>query len=197
MPHYYSEEQKGLLTLEKINPRIRGMDLGFYTASGVFSKKKVDKGTSLLANEMIIKSQDSILDIGAGIGILGITAAKLFPESEVLMADINKRAAKLADMNIELNKTPNAEAIRSDLYQKIKGKFDVILSNPPQNAGKKICFSIIEGAKKHLKKQGTLQLVARHNKGGKELEKKMDEVFGNVKDIAKKGGYRVYLSISP
>ena len=39
-----------------------------------------------------------------------------------------------------------------------------------------------------------LQIVARHNKGGKTLMEKMDEVFGNVKDIAKKSGFRVYIS---
>ena len=45
-----------------------------------------------------------------------------------------------------------------------------------------------------IKKKGTLQIVARHNKGGKNLSEKMEEVFGNVKVLAKKRGYRVYLS---
>jgi 16S rRNA G1207 methylase RsmC len=40
-----------------------------------------------------------------------------------------------------------------------------------------------------------LQLVARHQKGGKMLEKKMQEVFGNTETLAKKGGFRVYLSV--
>jgi 16S rRNA G1207 methylase RsmC len=62
-------------------------------------------------------------------------------------------------------------------------------------AGRKICYKIIEEAKKHLKKNGTLQLVARHQKGGKMLEKKMQEAFGNVEAIAKKSGFRVYLSV--
>ena len=46
----------------------------------------------------------------------------------------------------------------------------------------------------HLEENGNLQIVARHNKGGKELSKKMLEIFGNVKDIAKASGYRIYLS---
>ena len=53
---------------------------------------------------------------------------------------------------------------------------------------------MIEKAKDHLKKGGLLQIVARHKKGGKSLEAKMKEVFGNVEAIAKKSGYRVYIS---
>jgi len=194
MPHYYSEQQTSRFIPKKINARLMGVSFEFYTSSGVFSKKKIDKGTVLLANEMIVKKDAFVLDIGTGIGVLGITAAKLFPETTVLMTDVNKRAVKLADMNLELNLIANAEARNSNLYGNIKEKFDVILTNPPQTAGKDICFKIIEGAKEHLNKNGLLELVARHNKGGKELEKKMNAVFGNVKEIAKKGGYRIYVS---
>jgi 16S rRNA G1207 methylase RsmC len=53
---------------------------------------------------------------------------------------------------------------------------------------------MIEGSKSHLERNGLLQLVARHNKGGKDLSKKMNEVFGNVKETAKGSGYRIYVS---
>ncbi len=55
----------------------------------------------------------------------------------------------------------------------------------------------IEKAKDYLNKGGLLQVVARHNKGGKQLELKMKGVFGNVESIAKKSGYRIYVSKSP
>ncbi|MBI3035464.1 methyltransferase, partial [Candidatus Woesearchaeota archaeon] len=107
-----------------------------------------------------------------------------------------KRAVMLAKKNIELNNA-KAEIHQGHLYEKIKGNdFDVVLSNPPQTAGKEICFKLIEQSKEHLKNDGNLQLVARHNKGGKTLSKKMEEVFGNVKVIAKKSGYWVYVCVS-
>ena len=77
---------------------------------------------------------------------------------------------------------------------KIADKFDTILVNPPQTAGKDICFQIIDEAKNHLNNNGLLQLVARHNKGGSVLEKHMKEIFGNVEQIVKGSGYRVYIS---
>ena len=98
-------------------------------------------------------------------------------------------------MNIKLNNV-KAEICQGNLYETIKqNDFDVILSNPPQTAGKEICFQLIEQSKNHLKNNGNLQLVARHNKGGKVLSSKMKEVFGNMKVIAKESGYWVYESV--
>ncbi|MBI2124549.1 class I SAM-dependent methyltransferase [Candidatus Pacearchaeota archaeon] len=193
MEHYYSAEQKSDLHLKKIRQKIRDMDFEFYTASGVFSKEKIDKGTLVLAENMVVGKNAKILDIGCGIGVLGIAAAKIF-DAKVVMTDINKRAVMLAKKNLELNNV-NAEVCQGNLYEKTKGNdFDVVISNPPQTAGKEVCFQLIEESKNHLKSGGSLQIVARHNKGGKTLSKKMEEVFGNVKVIAKKSGYWVYLS---
>src|SRR3989338_9301443 len=193
MEHYYSENQKSELNIKKIVQKIKGRDFEFYTASGVFSKDKIDKGTLVLAESMIVKNNSKILDIGCGIGVLGIVAAKLFG-AEVVMTDINKRAIMLAEKNIALNNV-KAEIHQGNLYEKIKDDdFDAVISNPPQTAGKEICFQLIEESKNHLKKNGSLQIVARHNKGGRTLSRKMEEVFGNVRVIARKSGYWVYMS---
>ena len=193
MEHYYSEQQKSLLNLKKIRQKIKGKEFVFYTSSGIFSKNKIDKGTIILAENMIVNKNSKVLDVGCGIGVLGIGAAKLF-NADVAMSDINKRAVMLAKINAKLNNV-KAEIYQGNLFEKIKNNdFDVILSNPPQTAGKKICFQLIEQSKKYLKNNGSLQLVARHNKGGKTLSSKMQEVFGNVKVIAKKAGYWVYMS---
>ena len=194
MEHYYSSQQKSPLKIKKINQKLRNQEFDFCTSSGIFSKEKIDKGTLILAENMIINKNAKVLDIGCGIGILGIAAAKLF-NADAVMSDINKRAVMLAKMNCKLNNV-KCGIFQGNLYEKINGNdFDVILSNPPQTAGKSICFQLIGQSKNHLKNGGNLQLVARHNKGGKTLSKKMQEVFGNVKVIAKEAGYWVYLSV--
>ena len=194
MEHYYSEEPTSELKIKKISQNISGAKLEFYTSSGVFSKDKIDTGTLALAENMIIGKNSKVLDVGCGIGVLGIAAAKFF-NANVVMTDINKRAVMLAKKNAELNNV-KAEIYQGNLYEKIKDNdFDAVVSNPPNTAGKELCFRLIEESKNYLKQDGSLQIVARHNKGGKTLSKKMEEVFGNVKVIAKKSGYFVYMSV--
>ena len=194
MEHYYSERQKSPLNLKKIRQKINGREFEFYTAAGIFSRNKIDMGTLVLTENIAIGKNSKVLDIGCGIGVIGIAAAKFF-DASVVMSDINKRAVMLAKKNIEVNGI-KAEILQGNLYENIKqNDFDAVLSNPPQNAGKKLCFQLIEESKKYLKNDGSFQLVARHNKGGKSLSEKMKETFGNVKIIAKKAGYWVYLSV--
>lgn len=190
--HYFSENQTTKFNIKTINETINNKEYTFFTAPGVFSAKKIDKGTRLLVEAMQIKPNDRVLDLGCGIGVIGKIAAEQ-TKNEVMLTDINQRACKLAKMNT--NDLLNTKIIHSNAFEYLDGElFDVILLNPPQTAGKKICFDMIENSKKHLNKEGTLQLVARHNKGGETLSEKMRETFGNMETTAKQGGYRVYLS---
>jgi len=194
MPHYYSEKQTSPLRLCKIKSTIMGKVFEFYSGSGVFSKKKVDSGTKILVENCIVKNGWKILDLGCGYGVIGVVIGKIFPKTTVLMIDVNKRALKLAKMNIELHNIENAKVKYSNLYSGIKEKFNTIIVNPPITAGRKLCFRIIEEAKEHLEKDGSLQLIAKHRKGGKMLGEKMLEVFGNMEEKTKSGGYRLYIS---
>lgn len=195
MTHYYSEDQESKFVPEKISAKLRGRDIEFNTSGGVFSKKHVDNATELLINNAIIKDGWDILDLGCGYGPVGITLAKLFPECNIFMTDISKRAHKLSRMNIKLHKLTNVKLTHGNLFAKLEEqKFDTIIVNPPFSAGRKICFEMIDKSKNHLKKGGLLQLVARHQKGGKVLEERMEKIFGNVEATAKGSGFRVYVS---
>src|SRR3989338_3216189 len=141
MPHYYSEQQTSREHRKTIKAVIHGKEYSFLSSSGVFSKGHVDKGTLLLASNMLLKKGSKVLDIGCGIGILGIVAASL--GATVWMTDINSRAVSLAKKNAKLNHI-DAQIFQGNLYQKInETDFDDILSNPPQSAGKAVCFAII------------------------------------------------------
>ena len=166
MEHYFSKKPKS--RPEKNIISYEG--LRFHTSSSVFSKKAVDKGTALLIKESKIEPTSKILDIGCGYGAVGISISKLYPKTEVIMSDINERAIALAKKNLKLNNI-KAKTIRSNLFENIKDNFDIILSNPPQHAGKGTCIKIIEESFNHLNKNGSLQLVVRHQKGGKALKK--------------------------
>jgi 16S rRNA (guanine1207-N2)-methyltransferase len=193
MGHYFSEKQDSELKIKKVNVIIRNKEYEFFTANGVFSSERVDLGTRVLGNYMFIKENDRVLDLGCGIGVIGKIAKEL-TQKEVVLVDVNERALMLAKMNLKgLN---NIVIKKSDVFGALQGeKFDVILLNPPQSAGRKLCLRMIAESLEHLNKGGSLQLVARHNIGGSYFENYLKEVFGNVSTLAKKGGFRVYKSI--
>ncbi len=191
MEHYYSEKQDSQLRLTKLEIKMRGNDLVFYLASGVFSAKKVDKGSYLLAKTAVVTDGQRVLDLGCGNGIIGISIAKS-AKCVVVMCDINERAITTTKRNIRLNKISNAIAFKSDGFSKIEGKFDLILLNPPQTAGKKLCEKLIEESKNFLTPDGKLNFVARHNKGGKSLNSFMENIFGSSITLERSGGFRVY-----
>ena len=191
--HYFTEKPESKVKYGIIQARIRGGLYEFLTASGVFSCKKIDRGTALLAEKMIIKDGSRILDLGCGYGVLGIVAARIGRNVKVVLTEINRRAAYLAEQNLERNAVSNAEVRRGSFYEPVKDEvFDVILCNLPMSAGLKVVYRIIEESRDHLSQGGTLQVVVR--KGAGRIRDKMLATFGNVTTLAKKGGYRVFLS---
>ena len=193
--HYFSSKQTSKEKQRTVGLFINGKNLRFKTSSGMFSPRKVDNATVLLIENMRLGKR--ILDLGCGYGPIGIVAASLNPRSQVTMAEINERAVKLAMENAMMNHIPNAFVVRSDFFEKLgEERYDTILMNPPMAIGLKRIFDLIGECKDHLKSKGTLQIVARHGKGGERVEGRMKEVFGNVEEIAKCGGFRVYMSIN-
>ena len=195
MEHYFTRRPRTPLNLRLIHTVIRGIPFKFYTGSSVFSPKKIDNGTKLLAEKMIIPKNSKVLDIGCGYGVLGIVAGKICKSCEIFMSDINERAVMLAIRNCKANGI-RANVKSGNLYKPWKMKFDVILSNPPMSAGKETCIEIIKGAKEHLIEGGSIQIVVKYRKGGKAIGELIKDIFGNVEVLGKKGGYRVFRAVS-
>ncbi len=182
MEHYFSEKQSSPFKLKKIHFSLGGQDFYFYTAPGVFSRTRIDKGSTFLVKTATIKDNWKVLDLGCGYGPVGIIIKKLNPKAEVWLSDVNERAIKLTLMNAELNKV-DVKVLKSNSFENLNAYFDTILFNPPQAAGLKLCFKMVEDSYNHLKDGGMLQLVARQNTGGRRFEKLMLELFGNVEPI--------------
>ncbi|WP_323753808.1 50S ribosomal protein L3 N(5)-glutamine methyltransferase [Marinobacter sp.] len=73
-----------------------------------------------------------VLDLCTGSGCIGIGAATVFDEAEVTLSDISEDALAVAESNIELHGLQaRVHTVRSDVFDSIEGRYDVILSNPP------------------------------------------------------------------
>jgi len=134
----------------------------------------------LFAENLTIRKDDAVLDMGTGCGILGIVSAK--KASKVLAVDINPYAVLCAKENAWLNGVSDKFFfLRCDLFSAIsvKERFDVILFNAPYLpsqsvddddswlgcawsggvTGRRVIDRFIREAPKHLKQDGCILLM--------------------------------------
>ncbi len=140
----------------------RDVSLEVANIPGVFSMGELDEGTKLLLDH-IAYDKKKTLDVGCGSGIIGAIYKKISPKSEITMSDSSKLAVLATQKTFERNKI-EAEVLESDVFGNIKGKFDLIVTNPPFHKGIETDYSFIEkfarDAKKHLNKNGEVYIVA-------------------------------------
>jgi len=73
-----------------------------------------------------------ILEIGTGSGCIAIALARAFPGSHVVAGDLMADALDVARINVERHAMADrVELVQSDLFERIDGTFDLIVSNPP------------------------------------------------------------------
>lgn len=85
----------------------------------------------LLTLDLIKKNNyKNILDLCCGSGFIGIALSKNNDQLNVMHSDVDKRAIKQTKINLKINNINN-QIIRSNMFQNINSKFDLIVSNPP------------------------------------------------------------------
>ena len=195
MSHYFVNDQSLKSDKHFVTYTYKGNVIKYNADNGVFSKDRVDFGTNVLLNALPdIENNAKVLDVGCGYGVIGIAIARSNPAIDVTMVDVNERALALTNENIKLNNVKNAKAVLSNLYENIDGEFDYIISNPPIRAGKEIVHGVAVGGYDHLKEGGRIYLVIQKKQGAPSLEKRLEEVFGNVETVDKRNGYFVLMA---
>ena len=170
--------------LRKIKYSYKDYNFIFNSDLGVFSKDKIDEGSKLLAESYFKYGNMNIkvLDVGAGIGFLGITISKIM-NCDVDMIDINNRAIHLSLMNIKENKV-SAKVWSSNIYENVFDKYDIIITNPPIRAGKRVYLAILFNAFNYLNDDGELWFVMRTNHGVKTVIKNLRQKY--IVDVLEK-----------
>ena len=111
--------------------------------------------------------------------------------SKVDMIDVNKRAVHLSNLNIK-NMNVDAVSFISDIYSNIDKKYDVIISNPPIRAGKKVYMNIINNAANYLNDDGEFYFVMNKDHGAKNVIEKIKDVY-DINVLDKNKGFFVIL----
>ena len=78
------------------------------------------------------KTAERILEIGTGSGCIAIAMAKYFENSLITATDVSRSALEVASINVKhFSFEKQIELIQSDLFENIRGKYNLIVSNPP------------------------------------------------------------------
>ena len=111
------------------------MKLNFYVDENVLIPQP---DTEILVEEVIEiynkKEEENvkILDICTGSGAIGISVANYCKNAKIVETDISKKALEIAQLNCKRNNLEDKiKFIQSDMFENIKEKFDIIVSNPP------------------------------------------------------------------
>lgn len=110
---------------------------------GVYSLRE---DSFLLADSLPSLKGKTILDIGCGTGIQGITAL-LNGAKKAVFVDKNPIALECTKENLE-KLGLKGKVIKSDLFENVKGKFDAIIFNPPYVPSEKIIYLDVDGGNK-------------------------------------------------
>ena len=198
MSHYYTNDPNLGNKESEFSYTYFGKELKFKSNLGVFSKERVDFGTNVLINSIPDLSwANSLLDVGCGVGIIGLCLRSKYRQLNIELVDVNTRALKLAAENAKMNGLDEDGKVvikESNLYENVSESFDLIVSNPPIRAGKDVVHGVVKGGYEHLNKGGKIYIVIQKKQGAPSMESKMNEVFGNVKTIEKKNGYYIFES---
>ncbi len=164
----------------------------FLSDNGVFSKKKVDFGSITLIETYLKNKKDikNFLDVGCGYGFLSIVLAKELKINHGVGVDVNLRALNLAEENTKLNQV-SVSFKESNIYENVEGLFDLIITNPPIRAGKRVVMDILLGAKNHLQPEGELWAVIRKDQGAKSIIKALLNTY-RVEIKEKNKGFYVF-----
>jgi release factor glutamine methyltransferase len=129
------------------------------------------KEDSFLLRDQVLKyAEGKVLDMGTGSGIQAIAASK--KADEVLAVDIDSYALEFAESQAKGSDITNIKFKKSDLFSNVKGKFNLIIFNPPYLPGQK----------------GEPEVIAKQISGGKKGYEIIKRFFSQANNYLEKNG---------
>ena len=144
--------------------RFNGVDLSFFLSQRLFSSYTIDTGTKLLlktlAKEIDFSGIKTSVDVGCGVGVIGLSLKKKYPDMDITVQDRDALAIEFSRENAGHNKIKGAHYSGNLALEGIKeGSQDLILSNLPAKAGNTVLRNFITKSLNYLSLNGVCAVV--------------------------------------
>jgi 16S rRNA (guanine1207-N2)-methyltransferase len=165
---------------------------------GVFAHGRLDEATALLLGHLPeVEPGARALDFGTGCGVLGAWLARTHPQTRVLMTDSDALALRSARETLRRNGL-QAEVQAAHGFERIEGRFDLIVSNPPFHQGHRaetrMSMQLLAPVLNFLNPRGQLLMVVNRHIP---YRKWLDELFGRHEVLGSNARYHVLCARLP
>jgi 16S rRNA (guanine1207-N2)-methyltransferase len=188
--HYFSADPAVAVERHQVVFEAAGQEFRLVSASGVFSWRGLDPGTSALLAEAPLPAATTegvLLDLGCGYGPIAAVLAAAAPRSTVYAIDVNQRALELVRENAAGRKI--IAALPDEVPESVG--FTQIWSNPPIRVGKAELHALLLRWLPRLTPDGVAWLVVGKNLGGDTLQRWLVEQGFEAERHATRKGFRV------
>lgn len=153
---------------------------------GLFAANRIDEGTALLLDVLDKELEGKhVLDLGCGVGPLGMVAA--CRGASVSMTDADYRAIKCTRRGLEFNGIQADTLIGDGARALPNHQFDIVISNPPTHAGSAKLQDLFRDMARVLRLDGYALLVLRKHLN---YEKWLN-ALGRVTTLCTDKGYKI------
>jgi 16S rRNA G1207 methylase RsmC len=196
--HYFSADPSVPFAREPFSCEMWGQRLELVSGSGVYSRGRLDIGTSVLFRETEPPGPGRVLDLGTGYGAIGLAVAAAWradgvpaEAGSVTGVEVNARAVLLANENAE--RLGLADRFRACAPEEAPAgtAYDEIWSNPPIRIGKRALHQLLLHWFARLGRDGRAVMVVGKNLGGDSLQAWLTTQGYPTDRLASAKGFRV------
>jgi 16S rRNA G1207 methylase RsmC len=196
--HYFSADPSVTFAREPLSCEVWGQRLDLVSGSGVYSRGRLDIGTSVLFRETEPPTPGRVLDLGTGYGVIGLAIAAVWrangapaTDGQVTGVEVNQRAVLLANENAATLGLADRFAAGDPESVPADTSYDEIWSNPPIRIGKQALHDLLLHWFARLAPDGRAVMVVGKNLGGDSLQTWLTDQGYPTTRLASAKGFRV------
>lgn len=150
---------------------LEGSEEQIHNHANVFSRASLDIGARFFMQHIPSGMSGTLVDLGCGNGVIGLTALKQNPDAEVIFIDESYMAVQSSRINIQKNYPDFMSRCRFIVGNSLEdipaNSIQLILCNPPfhqlQSITDHIAWQMFRDARRCLKKGGWLRIIGNRH----------------------------------